>query len=386
MWKLVHRAILRSGLRTALIVGALAVPVAFMVCLSSYTSLYERSLRSELDRTGAQMMLVPIGCPYDAAARVVKGQPLDATLPQSALDTARSDPAVAAAAPMLLLAIPRAGENRADLWAGVDEASRTLKPWWKAQAGADWFASPDGVILGAEAAAIEMRSPGDKFYSPEAKRTLHVDGVLAPSGTSDDHLFFVQLSTAQAMFGQTNRLTAVAIRLREPELLREAARRLQEIPGAQVATLTEMMGVFLNMVGSARILAQSVALLAVTVCGLGVFNTMLASVLERADELGLMRAVGASRIQVFVLVTMESALLSAAAAVAGLALAFAAGGGLAGLIRPLLPLAPQGAWWHVTGSSVAGSFAICLGVGIAAGIYPAWRASRVHPATALKCG
>jgi putative ABC transport system permease protein len=384
MWRLAFKGIFRCRLRIMLVIGALAVPVAVLVCLSSFGVAYENSLRSELDRMGVQLMLVPIGCPYDAAARVVKGRALDNTLPQAALGQVRADPAVAVAAPLLITAIPRPEEKRADLWVGLDEAGRTVKPWWKAAAGAEWFSGPDSVILGSEAAVIEMRAPGDKLFCAEANRTLRVDGVLAPSGTTDDNLFFIPLRTAQAMFRQPDRLTAIAIRLREPEMLREASQRLQQIPGAQVATLTEMMGVFLNMVGSVRILLQSITLLAVTVCVLGVFNTMLATVLERAGELAVMRAVGASRWQIFHLVTIESALVAVTAAVVGLGLAAVSGGALESVIRPFLPLAPSGSLWRITGASFREAFILCLSVGIAAGLYPAWRASEIQPATALK--
>ena len=48
-------------------------------------------------------------------------------------------------------------------------------------------------------------------------------GILKRSGTSDDNLFFLPLATAQRMFQQTGRLTAIAIRLRDPALLREAS-------------------------------------------------------------------------------------------------------------------------------------------------------------------
>ena len=67
-----------------------------------------RALAGELNRMGLQMMLVPLGCPYDAAARVLKGRDLENSLPESALAEARSDPAVAVAAPLLiaLLSVP----------------------------------------------------------------------------------------------------------------------------------------------------------------------------------------------------------------------------------------------------------------------------------------
>src|SRR2546430_6677801 len=93
--------------------------------LFPYTTLF-RSL---------QIMLVPLGCPYDAAARVLKGKTLENSLPESALAEARRDPAVAVAAPLLMVALPRPGEGRADMWVGLDEAALGLQPWWPATTG-----------------------------------------------------------------------------------------------------------------------------------------------------------------------------------------------------------------------------------------------------------
>lgn len=384
MWLLAFRETLRHPLRAALIVGGLAIPVAMRVALDGFGATYERSLRSELDQMGVQLMVVPIGCPYDAAARVIKGRSLDDTLPASVLSRVRSDPAVAVAAPLLIVSVPRPEEKRVDLWVGLDASARAVKPWWRARSGSDWFTTTNGVILGSEAAVIEMRSVGDKLFSAEAGQALRVDGILEPSGMSDDSLFFLPLQSAQRMFGHEGRLTAIAVRLHEPELLPEAGRRLGEIPGAQVATVTEMTGVFLNMVGSVRILLQSIGLLAITTCTLGVFNTRLAAVLERTGELAVMRAVGASRGQVFLLVAAESVLLATAAAIIGWGLAAVSGGALENLARSFLPLVPSGRLWHLSGGALLDALLVCLAAGALAGVYPAWKASRIPPALALK--
>src|ERR1051325_4942640 len=178
MLLLAFRNLVRRPLRNALAVAGLAAAVAVLACLSAYGSGYRRALGAELDRMGMQMMLVPLGCPFDAAARVIKGRALDVTLPESALAIARKDPAVALAAPMYSAVVPRPAEGRTDLWIGIDDSARAIKPWWKLTTGSTWFTGTNCVILGAEAAAAEMRKPGDEFYSPETGRSLKVCGVL----------------------------------------------------------------------------------------------------------------------------------------------------------------------------------------------------------------
>lgn len=384
MLRLALKNLYRRPLRTGLTLLGLAVSVALLACLLSLGEGYQRGLRGELDRMGMQMMLVPLGCPYDAAARVLKGRALDVTLPAGALAEVRADPAVAVAAPVYTAVLPRPSEGRTDLWVGIDEASRALKPWWKRASGSAWFQGPDSVILGAEAAATELRKPGDRFYSPETGRAFTVCGVLERSGTSDDALFFVPLATAQAMFREPGRLTAIAVRLKDPARMEEATDRLQGVRGAQVVTLTEMMGTFLNLVAGARTLVLAVALVAVAISALSIFNTMMAAALERTREMGVLRALGLSRAGAFGLMTAEAVLLSAGGGLLGFGLALVAGRGVEALARPLLPLAPARGLATLTPDAMTRCLVLISIVGIIAGLYPAWQASRLRPAEALR--
>lgn len=384
MTALVLAGLFRRPLRTALTVFSLAASVAVLACLVSFGQGYQGGLRTELDRMGMQLMLVPLGCPYDAAARVLKGRALESSLPAAALEVVRRDPAVAVAAPVYTAALVRQSENRTDLWVGIDESTRMLKPWWRLTPGSTWFAGPDSVILGAEAAAVEMRRPGDRLYSPETRRELAVCGVLERSGTNDDSLFFVPLETAQRMFREPGRLTAVAIRLKDPSLVGGAAERLQRIPGAQVVTITEMMGAFLNLLGAARSLVLAISLVAIAVSGLSIFNTMMAAVLERTRELGILRAVGMSRLGAFSLMALESLILAASGGAAGLLLALAGGRAIESAVRPYVPLAPAAGLPSVTGQAALLCLALMALLGLTAGAYPAWQASRLRPADALR--
>src|SRR5256714_7669475 len=135
LWGLAWRNLIRRRLRSALTVAGLAVAVAVMACLPAFGQGYEAGLGRELDRMGIQLMIVPLGCPYDAAARVLKGrapaagglQGRDPALPAAALATARRDPDVAVAAPLLMAAVPRPSEGRTDLWVGLDRSVLALK-------------------------------------------------------------------------------------------------------------------------------------------------------------------------------------------------------------------------------------------------------------------
>jgi putative ABC transport system permease protein len=384
MFRLVLRNILRRPLRNALTIAGVAISIGLLLSLLAAGAGYRLNLSKELDRSGVQLMVVPLGCPYDAAARILKNNSLEVSLPMGALNQVRSDPAVAVAAPMLMVAVPRPKEGRTDLWVGIDEMAMKLKPWWKAKGGASWFAEEDSVILGSEAAAVEMRQPGDKLFSPEANRTVRVAGILERSGTSDDSVFFVPLATAQKMFQQDGRLTGIAIQLRDPGLLRATVERLQKIPGAQVVTMTEMMGTFLNLLGAVRSLVMAIAIIAITVSSLTVFNTLLAGVLERTNELAVLRAIGASRSHIFGMLIMEASLLTGIGAFAGFGVAMAFTPAAEYLIRRVIPLAGDQPLTVITPALVVGCAGIALVGGLLSSLYPGWRAMRLSPAQATR--
>jgi putative ABC transport system permease protein len=384
MIQLALRNLFRRPLRATLTLGGLTLAMTVLTCLSAFGHGYRRALHAELDHMGMQLMLVPLGCPYESAALVLKGKLLDNSLPESALAQARDDSAVAVAAPLLMVAVPRPKEGRTDMWVGLDKSALALKPWWRVKAGERWFPDANSVILGAEAAAVEMRSPGDKFFDPTTGWAWRVSGVLEHSGTSDDSLFFAPLPTVQEIFGQRGRLTAIAIRLHDPASMRDAVARLQRIPGAQVATLTEMMGTFLNLVETVRTMLLAIAMVAVVASGLGVFNTLMAAVLEHTTELSLMRAIGASRLQIFAQVALESLLLTGLGCALGLGLAGGLGRAFEHLAKQCVPLAPAESLLLLTTPVVLRSLGVALSAGLFAGLYPAWRASRMPPAVAAK--
>lgn len=380
MLRFACRNLFRRPIRLLLAGSGIAVSVAVWIVLGAFGDGYRRALGGELQRAGVQMMLVPLGCPYDAAARVLQGRSLELSLPAGAVESVRADPDVAVAAPMLMAAVPRPDEGRTDLWVGLDRSALALKPWWRAREGRDWFTADDGVVLGAEAAAVELRAPGDALHSPEARMTFRVEGVLERGGTADDALFFIPLATAQRVFHQEGRVTAVAIRLRDPARIREVAARLQQVPGAQVVTMTEMMGTFLNLVGTVRTLMLALALVAVSAGMLGIFNTLLAAVVERTRELCLLRALGASRGQVLGLMGLEAALLGTGGGVAGVVLAFAVGHLVESLVKSFVPLPPAGSLVQIGPGLVARTLGLAALAAVAAALYPAWRASRLPPA------
>jgi putative ABC transport system permease protein len=110
--------------------------------------------------------------------------------------------------------------------------------------------------------------------------------------------------------------------------------------------------------------------------GVGILTIMTIAVAERTGEIGLLRALGARRRQVLLLFLTEATLLAGIGGLLGLALGFA----LAQLLHAIFPALPVSTPW----SYAVGAQLIAVAIGIAAGVVPANRASKLDPVEALR--
>jgi putative ABC transport system permease protein len=154
------------------------------------------------------------------------------------------------------------------------------------------------------------------------------------------------------------------------------AEKLKGTHTAFIYTPAEIRGIAAETLEEAFRLADVQVVIAVLIGFLGILNTLLISVLRRTREIGLLRAVGATRRQIRRTVTVESLLISAAAGAIGVA------AGVAGAAFPLrlhtvqvtgywIPLSIPWGW-------LAASFAGALALGFVASAWPARRAARLN--------
>jgi len=135
-----------------------------------------------------------------------------------------------------------------------------------------------------------------------------------------------------------------------------------------------------TMLNNAALLAGIISAVSLLVGGLSIMNVMLSGISERIHEIGVRKALGAKRIQIFVQFTVEALTLSCTGGVAGMVL------GLAPLLfRDAIAKATDGAAVPTLFlSHLFGVFGIIVLVGIVFGIYPAVKASTMNPVDALR--
>lgn len=138
---------------------------------------------------------------------------------------------------------------------------------------------------------------------------------------------------------------------------------------AVLASFTSILGILTMVVGG-------IASVSLVVAGIGIMNVMLVSVSERANEVGLLKAVGATRSQILAIFLLEAAMLSASGGVAGLGVGtmlVMVGNMLYPAVEIVTPV------W-----AIVAVLTLSLTTGILFGVLPAWRAARLDPVAALQ--
>ncbi len=381
----------RRPARTLLTMTSVAVSVAVLFSLLSFNTGYQNALRQQLQQMGVHLIVVPIGCPYEAASLVLEGGKVAGYLDADVADRIAVVDGVAIAAPSLMHAIVRPDEGRTDIYLGIDERTLRLKNWWRLAGEnttptAQLIAKPGAMLLGFDAAVIEKREKaGEKIWVPEIASEFTVSGILEATGTQDDGFFYIPLRTAQQKFHQPGQITAVQIRLSDPSLAPQVAGKLEAMfPTAEVIRMEELLGSMTALMDSARALIFAIVAVAIAISALGVLNTMLMSVFERTQEIGVLRATGAGRLHIFTLIWTETLVISLSGGVVGLLVAAVGARGVEAVIKRFVPLAPQGAMSSLDPRSAVICLVAVLVIGLLAGVYPALRAARVQTIEALR--
>ena len=143
--------------------------------------------------------------------------------------------------------------------------------------------------------------------------------------------------------------------------------RTQEEESDQISTV----------IRDARMSGSIIAAISLIVGGIGIMNIMLASISERVREIGIRKAVGATTGAVFVQILIESVVIAVLGGLVGLATSY-------GLVLSIASFTPSENTPIITVSAMLFAFLCSVAIGIAAGLFPALKASRLHPIQALR--
>src|SRR5437763_6212604 len=142
----------------------------------------------------------------------------------------------------------------------------------------------------------------------------------------------------------------------------------------EVVSNDSLRSMFDGLATAVTIASAFMCFLSLIVGGIGVMNIMLVAVTERTREIGLRKALGARRVRILTQFVIEAVFLASVGGAVGVALGYCAS-----WVGQFLRFPADVPLW-----AVALGIGVSCGVGLVAGIYPAWRASRLDPAVALR--
>lgn len=384
-----YKNLLRKKTRSLLTIVGIALSAWVLASLLGFNKGYENSLNKDIDNLGFQVMLTAKGCPYEAATMMLKGGTGLKYMKENILSDIQKHPEVERVTPMLMQAVfdPNKGESGGNIaYLGVDPQSfPELKPVFIFKQGA-WFKSSDAyeAVLGYEAAELEQREVGDILLIPEKNIELKVVGILQRTGTQDDGTIFLPLRAVQKIFNKKDELTSVGIKVKKEANISAVEEKLYTLPDVQVVSMAQVKQTIMSLVSTAKVMVFSIAIIAVLIAMLGVINTILMSVFERYQEIGILKSIGAMPWDIFRLIWIETFILCLLGGVLGSLMSFALSKLTEVLIRQLLPYAPNGALVQIDGGLVVMTMVVIVIVGFVSGIYPAWKAAKVRPLESIR--
>jgi len=216
---------------------------------------------------------------------------------------------------------------------------------------------------------------------------FRVIGVLAHKGmgmgVNVDELVIVPVATGMRLFNQKglfrllcqapDAASVPAVVAQVKEVMRQ---RHDDQEDFSIITQDSMLATFTSIINALTAGLAGIAAISLAVAGILIMNVMLVSVSERTGEVGLLKALGARRGQILEMFLTEALMISAQGALAGVAAGVALVYAAAGLF-PDLPLAPSPGW-------IVFVTLLALAAGVAFGLMPARRASRLQAAEALR--
>lgn len=387
-----------NKLRTFFMMAGTIVGIAALTVIMAIGKGTEKRVMQRVQQFGPQAMMVVAG-----GGKAVG--PPDSSVTTLTLDDAR---AIRDEVPDLEYVTPQAWESAATLKRGANQIQAMIwgvepqwhDAWdWQAAEG-DGIADEDLATL-ARVCVIGSSVKRDLFAQEDPigetlyvnKVSLTVKGVLERRGTSGmgggdfDNRIVVPLTTAMRRMSNVDHIGGIRVVTKNAALMPQQAEHIARLlrerhhirppleDDFRINTPTAIAQMARGTSGTLSILLVALASLSLLVGGVVLMNILLISVAERTKEIGLRRAVGATRRDIFAQFLTESLSVT----FLGMLLGSVLGWGVSLAVGRLTPMATVISW-----EPFALAIAFALLVGVFFGVQPARRAARLQPVEALR--
>jgi putative ABC transport system permease protein len=379
------------GLRTGLSLLGVTIGVCAVVLLTALGEGARQYVVNQFASLGTNLLIVLPGRTETSGTFGIGGVPNDLTL-EDAQAIARLVPQARRVAPVTAGTEELAyGEKRRQL--AVLGTTYAMKEARELKVARGEFLPDDEMFRGAPVVVLGHKAAREVFGPTDPLGEMvrvgdwrfRVIGVMAKQGVKlgvdFDDVAIIPVQTGLKMLNRSS-LFRIIIQVQAHSDLEIAKERVLDLlierheeEDVTILTQDAVVSTFSSILDTLTLVVAAIAAISLSVAGIGIMNVMLVSVSERTREVGLLKAIGASRPQILAAFLMEAAFISASGGLLGLGVGWVLVRLLVGVF-PALPASPPG--W-----AVGAALGLSLTVGVVFGFLPARRATRLDPVTAL---
>ena len=247
-----------------------------------------------------------------------------------------------------------------------------------------------GIVLGSSLAARLGIIPNDDILVnnlTQGRESFKVAGTFRVGNELiDSVLSFVSIPTLQEYLDKPGEVTGYHIRIKDPEQANVIGQELGQMTGLLASSWQNIFSSLIEQLKFQKALTSMVVFLIVLVAAMGIANILILTVAEKTQDIGILRAMGASQGQMMRVFMYEGLLLGGTGTILGVVL-----GLLIGLYFTLKPFPLPGDLYFITALPVQMQFfdfawicLVSLATSVIAAIVPAKRASSLDPVSVLR--
>ncbi|MCL2680841.1 MAG: ABC transporter permease [Coriobacteriia bacterium] len=381
LFRLVVRNTTRRPGRFIFTLLGIVIGMAAFVALLSLGGGMRAEIQRQARAMGATIIVTPSDwCTFDQIS-IFTGESLPASLQEEVLDQVRSIEGVFAVPYLTQMS---AIQNTPVAVIGIDPEPMLAFSSWEIADG-QYFSANDqrAVVLGAATAETFGLVPGDTLTF--RGETFPVIGVLEPVGNIDDIAAYLPLPVAQVAFDQQGFVSYLGVQVADLDNLDSYISAIYEKANVAVNTNDQLLDAVMAILGSVEVTLQAIAGISLIAAAFGIINTMMTAIYERRREIGILRAIGSKRSDIFKLFLLESSVYGLLGGIFGAVIGvlvslFAAPTLLAGFDQMMKGATPEAS---INPATLVLAVAFSILISVVSGIYPAWKAANLTPVEAI---